>query len=102
MIFPRACLILGLATLSLAQLPIDQLFQVDFTTNDEGGCRWVGAPALNLLLKDCVRLGDSFIALIDDCADEESPLNDAACDLLEVYFKPKSLDDYRILQGIYP
>ncbi len=42
------------------------LFEVDFDTNDLGGCHYVGHERLNDLVADCIELADSLLAAVDD------------------------------------
>ncbi len=99
-IFPKAYLILSLAILSLAQLDIHDLFQVDISTNNEGGCNYVNTIGFNYLLQDCLQLADSFIAAIDDSSNPLSPFIVPAYNLLDAFFKPSDLNDINILKGI--
>jgi len=53
-----ASIILGLASNSLAQnaRAVGTLFQVDFTTNNEGGCQYVGQAFMQNILQDSLDL----------------------------------------------
>ncbi len=88
MIFLNVYIILGLASLSFAQLDIQQLFQVDINTNNNGGCGYVGQSRLNHLLTDCIQLADGLIAAVDDSQNKISPLYEPAQRLLTAFFKP--------------
>ncbi len=105
MIFPKtACLILGLAVLSLAQRDIGELFQVDFSTNAEGGCNYVGAYWLNKMVQDCVWLLNSFISAIDDMQDQTSPFQRPATKLINRFFGKGIIlghNDLALLKRIY-
>lgn len=101
MIFPRVCIVLGLVTMSRAQLDVKQLFQVDVDTNDDGGCRYVGQARLNRLLRDCIDLANAVIAAVDDVFDDESSRQGPAQRLLHAYFKSIEGSDLDIVQSIY-
>ncbi len=100
--FLRVYFILGsLAILSLAQLDVHELFQVDVSTNAEGGCGYIGTAYLNIILHDCILLANAFITAIDDSTNLFSPRYIAANNLFTVFFKPITPDDRILLKGIY-
>ncbi len=88
--FSKVYLILGLAVLSFAQLDVRQLFQVDVDTDDEGGCNYAGAFWLNKMLQDCIRYTDRIMDAVDDYLDPNSPYHQAAINLIDTFFKPRT------------
>ncbi len=103
MIFPKAYIFLCLAVSSLARLDVQELFEVDFDTNELGGCHYVGHERLNDLVADCIELADSLLAAVDDSRAEVLPLYKPARRLITAFFKPiidwDSALDY--IEGIY-
>ncbi len=89
MLSPRPFLVLGLAALTVAQLDIRQLFNVDPDTNLEGGCGYVGLTKLNQLPQDCVRLADALIDLTNDYRNPAAPFYHEARRLVNTFLKPR-------------
>ncbi|KAI1378300.1 hypothetical protein F4677DRAFT_443514 [Hypoxylon crocopeplum] len=74
----------ALALQTSAQRRVEDLFDVDFTTNNEGGCKYVGVENLNRVFADSLTLAESGLsAVFDFVADEPEAVR-----LVETYFKP--------------
>lgn len=63
---------------------ITQLFNVDFGTDSQGGCKYVGETAMNNYLEDSYELAKTGVKLLDDYQDAE---NKKAERLVIGYFK---------------
>jgi hypothetical protein len=51
---------------SFAQRDVEDLFQVNFGTNNLGGCGYVGRDRMNMALRDSLNLVNAGIRLIDE------------------------------------
>jgi hypothetical protein len=91
------------ATLALAgscnsQVDIEDAFQVDFSSNLNGGCAYVGQTNLNNLATDAQSLGLIGIQLANDYANNVG----AARRLLDSFFQvPNPPMNQQQLQAIY-
>jgi hypothetical protein len=62
----RISIFLGLAARCLAVKAVGDLFNVNFTTNDQGGCQYVGQTFMQNLVQDSYDLGRMGLQLVTD------------------------------------
>lgn len=62
----RLCVLLALAAHCLAIKAVGDLFHVDFSTNNQGGCQYVGQTYMQNILQDSYDLGNIGLALVID------------------------------------
>jgi hypothetical protein len=81
-------LVLALTPQSLALTPlgVDTLFQIDFASNDLGGCNYVGQDSMQRLLKDSLNLLEVGTKLATDYGNDV----EEARRLLDSFFKVAS------------
>lgn len=92
--------VLVLAAQAVAQLDVDDLFQVNYQTTYLGSCLWVGRDKLNRMIEDSLYLARKGSELIRDY---DNPAYPEARRLVDGFFKPQHYGDLVELRGtVFP
>lgn len=92
----RALLHWVFAATTIAPKDITDLFRVNLTSNENGGCKWVGESKLQLVLFDAHTLAVSGIRLMDDYLKDDQ---EEAKRLVKAFFKGATNDDAKKLKS---
>lgn len=96
-------LVLGLGSLSHAQnaQPVGTLFQVDFSTNLNGGCQYVGQTAMQNILQDSLDLLGVGNQLVIDYSNNVGEARRLLDSFFQVGSPPMTADQLQAMQSEY-
>lgn len=77
-------LLLAVGQVTGAAQKITELFNVDFSTDRQGGCKYVGETDMNNYLEDSYQLAKTGVQLLDDYEDTSNKIAER---LVIGYFK---------------
>jgi hypothetical protein len=83
--------LLALAGTALAQQDVTALFNIELSTDREGGCQSIGQDRLNEIVRDCRTLALTGLQLMDDA--QPTNINPEAKRLVDAFFQGNTLAD---------
>lgn len=99
--FLYATVIVGLGVSIAAQniKPVGELFQVDFTTNNQGGCKYVGQANMKQILQDAYELGTIGSQLVSDYKSNVAEARRLLDSFFQVQNPPMNENELKVISG---